>query len=598
MSFDEDLFGWVYKKYKKFATPSVEVPGAIYLDEVKNFLRILACCFGARPYEIHQSQTWGGVQDLKIFLPERMSLSHSSKQNVQAYIYRVLMAVGFDRERIYLSTEMNEEEALKLYFLNMSRVGRRLRNELAGFAEFERNLVETSIPDPWRLLHAEGAPDLSTLTRADIQAWPLLYGLVYPLARKSDLEISDLQKADKSSFPNGTEIQGKSRENIKVVKIPKRKLEDSPLVHIFEKVKTAEEYLGGNKNMDGSDEVLDHADALDQIEMKSVVRTDEGAASLYRADISLNIQVPEIAGENLNAVQVFSYPEWDFQKKILKQNWCTLRESQISNEISTSDLSRTTAELQNRYGKDIDRLRQHLQRKFSASHWRGRQKEGPEIDLERMVDRFSFVRAGQTPPENLYMRRERRNCDWASYILMDISLSTDSWVRNKRVLDFEREAIYILAEAMKQFPENIQVGAFYSHTRKDCNIEIIKSWDEPWTNGIGKLWSVKPKAYTRIGPAIRHAIAELAKVRARKKFLILLSDGKPTDFDRYEGVYGIEDVKHALRQASEQRILSHALTVMERTKGTLAQMFLHSQYQIVRSPQDLADHLLKIYSPK
>lgn len=606
MSFDEHLFGWLHRHYRNWQNPLIEEPGTVYLQGLKGGLQALARAYGGRAYELHAAEKWGGVQGLRIYLPGKIGLGLDKEKNIQAYVYRTIMSVGFDLENIYFAKEkspgasqdMNDEFALKAYFSNLHRVSLRVQEELPLFSKFEEDLVRSLNPSPWQELWQNRTNgELQSLSREHYKNWPVLWGQVYPSPGVDETSLDNPKgaRALESAFPQGTEIQGKIREKAEVKKIPMKKQEDSPLIHIFEKVTTAEDYKGGFKNMDGSDEILDHEEAIDELEMKSVIRTDEGAASLYRADISLDIKVPEIMDEISLSPQTCFYPEWDYQKKLLKPDWCALHESEAKSDYSDQDFLLAKTGLQKQYKKDIDRLRQQLEKKFSASRWRGRRKDGPEIDLSMMVDRYSFLEAGQTPPENLYMRRERRDCDWASYILIDTSLSTDAWVNNKRVLDFEREAIYLLGEAMGLYPEQIYVGAFYSHTRKDCRVEVVKGWDETWAQGFKKLWSLKPRAYTRIGPALRHATAQLAKVKARKKFLILLSDGKPTDFDRYEGHYGIEDVKHALRHATQQQIQTHALAVEEQAKNTLAQMFLYSHYQIVKRPGDLADHLLKIY---
>ncbi|MDP2270428.1 MAG: hypothetical protein Q8K32_06810 [Archangium sp.] len=48
--------------------------------------------------------------------------------------------------------------------------------------------------------------------------------------------------------------------------------------------------------------------------------------------------------------------------------------------------------------------------------------------------------------------------------------------------------------------------------------------------------------FTRIGPALRHATRLLLECGARKRLLLLVSDGKPSDLDRYERRYGVADV--------------------------------------------------------
>ena len=79
---------------------------------------------------------------------------------------------------------------------------------------------------------------------------------------------------------------------------------------------------------------------------------------------------------------------------------------------------------------------------------------------------------------------------------------------------------------------------------------------------------LEPTGYTRIGPALRHGIALLERQRAARKLLLVLSDGKPVDYDRYEGRYGIADVRQAIREAHQAHIHSYALAIESRPSCT------------------------------
>jgi nitric oxide reductase NorD protein len=82
---------------------------------------------------------------------------------------------------------------------------------------------------------------------------------------------------------------------------------------------------------------------------------------------------------------------------------------------------------------------------------------------------------------------------------------------------------------------------------------------------------------------------------SKNKWLILLSDGKPNDYDRYEGKYGINDVKQALRELDQQQINSYALAIEANARYYLPQMFGNDHYQIVSSPGELIKSLVKLY---
>jgi nitric oxide reductase NorD protein len=162
---------------------------------------------------------------------------------------------------------------------------------------------------------------------------------------------------------------------------------------------------------------------------------------------------------------------------------------------------------------------------------------------------------------------------FATTVLLDVSLSTDSWVDDRRVLDVARDAIFILGEVAERLGDRLQILAFASHTRNRCHVWEVKGWRDAWAPASARLGGLEPRGYTRIGPALRHATAGLAAERADRRLLLLVSDGKPSDFDRYEGRYGMADVRQALREAERCGVASHALAVDAVARSYLPPMF-------------------------
>jgi nitric oxide reductase NorD protein len=54
---------------------------------------------------------------------------------------------------------------------------------------------------------------------------------------------------------------------------------------------------------------------------------------------------------------------------------------------------------------------------------------------------------------------------------------------------------------------------------------------------------------------------------------LLLTNARPTDYDHYEGQYGLQDVRQALREAGEQGVHCLALAVRDEGEAYLTQMF-------------------------
>ena len=81
----------------------------------------------------------------------------------------------------------------------------------------------------------------------------------------------------------------------------------------------------------------------------------------------------------------------------------------------------------------------------------------------------------------------------------------------------------------------------------------------------------------------------------KNKWVILISDGKPNDYDKYEGRYGIQDVKQALLELNMRSINSYALAIEAQAKYYLPQMFGQNHYQILTTPVELLQTLVKLY---
>jgi nitric oxide reductase NorD protein len=172
-------------------------------------------------------------------------------------------------------------------------------------------------------------------------------------------------------------------------------------------------------------------------------------------------------------------------------------------------------------------------------------------------------------------------------VLVDRSLSTDGWIGGERVLDLSREAVTVIAEALEGLVPELAVAGFSSHTRKHCRFTVIKAMNEPWAHARLRLGGVEPEGYTRIGPALRHATHVLEQTRAERRLLLLVTDGKPNDYDRYEGRYGVHDVRHAVLEAASHGVHVHALAIDPSAEHGLAEMFRDHRYTLLRSPHEL-----------
>jgi nitric oxide reductase NorD protein len=144
-------------------------------------------------------------------------------------------------------------------------------------------------------------------------------------------------------------------------------------------------------------------------------------------------------------------------------------------------------------------------------------------------------------------------------MLLDLSDSTDAWVQDARVLDSMVEAVYCVSEVIEDYIESIAVAGFSSNTRRSCRFEMLKDFHEPWGKAKQHFGALQPEGYTRIGPALRHAQELMINEKASRKIIILVTDGRPCDYDRCEG--GIWCARYA-QSSRPSRRCSAATTSM------------------------------------
>jgi nitric oxide reductase NorD protein len=410
-------------------------------------------------------------------------------------------------------------------------------------------------------------------------------------AQNAENELKNISDKVKKAIADEakTIIKARAVEEIKNIEIDKKAQEDYVLSHNFEKVETAEEFDGVWRDFDGDDELADHQDALDELNMKVTVRTDDTSHSVYQADFMENTNVSESAEIEPNAPAI-EYPEWDYQKRAYKENFCKLfplQQRKTDSAYREQTLLRHKSLL-----LSLRKMLTNLNNKFQQQR---RQTQGENFDFDCVTDLFVDVRSGHTPSEKIYLSKRKKEKDLSVMLLLDISLSSDGYVDGRRVLDVEKQVAILFGEILNEFQVDFAVNCFFSKTRNYSTYLTVKDFDQDWLQAKDRVGAVEASGYTRIGTALRHSGKLLEKRETQNKWLILISDGKPNDYDRYEGKYGIADVKQAVKELNERHVNTYALAIEANAKYYLPQMFGENHYQIVPSPQELVKSLARLY---
>lgn len=407
--------------------------------------------------------------------------------------------------------------------------------------------------------------------------------------------VSAPPKPSETGPRGGRERQARARDRVKRRELDERRDAENPLVHSFEKVHTLERYQGGRKQVDGADELDAHGEALDELDLDEVVRSSTTTASVYRAEVLGLDGGGELACDGAPLGEAIAYDEWDEAARRYRPGWCQVRIEAQPARAAGDVTARFVASARASYRRERRELATQIARLDEQPVRLGRQPDGPEVDVDAIVDRHGALRRGTTGPDRLYVAYRRRPPDLAVILLLDRSLSSDAWVSGHRVLDVATGALVALGEGLDHVAASTAILAFHSHTRRDCRIATIKEFDAPWATAHARLAALEPVGYTRIGPAMRHATALLARAPARRKLLVLLSDGKPTDYDRYEGRYGLADVRRSIHEASTRGIHAFALALDARAGAHLPGMFGRGGFAVVSRPPDLVAAMGRLY---
>src|SRR5690606_18522630 len=102
-------------------------------------------------------------------------------------------------------------------------------------------------------------------------------------------------------------------------------------------------------------------------------------------------------------------------------------------------------------------------------------------------------------------------------LLLDASGSTESWISGgQRVVDVVKEAALAFAEALGALGDRFAIEAFSGCGAGDVRVRVLKRFDEaPGPALQRRIGALEPDAFTRLGAAVRHATARLAREHTR-----------------------------------------------------------------------------------
>ncbi|HEV7338307.1 MAG TPA: VWA domain-containing protein [Bosea sp. (in: a-proteobacteria)] len=360
--------------------------------------------------------------------------------------------------------------------------------------------------------------------------------------------------------------------------------ERSPFVlNRFETILAMSEMVAVDRPADDSEE--HDPEAADELDDMVLSERKGRPASRFRFDLDLP---PEAMDETVLAGPL-TYPEWDFRSASYREDYCRVLSAIAGQEIAAPALDPATRALVRQVRRQFEALRPLREPQ------RG-QIDGPDLDLDAVVRRQADLAAGGPGSDRIHIASRPQAHDLAVTTLMDVSLSTDSWFDDLRVLDVEKQALTVFAHGLAACGDQHEILTFTSRRRDWVRIETLKRFDEAMGPAVeARIAALKPGYYTRIGAAIRHAAAGLKARPDRRKLLLVLTDGKPNDIDHYEGRFAMEDTRMAVIEARRAGICVFAVTVDRESRAYIPYLFGRNGHAVVSKLERLPTALPAIY---
>lgn len=353
----------------------------------------------------------------------------------------------------------------------------------------------------------------------------------------------------------------------------------------------AEDPFGMQRPIDRDDETgaEEYGDMLSELASTRMVAAPDPPREVLLSDDPPDSRAAMQFKDQAAAGIRFHYPEWNHADATYIEDGTTVHiRAPVLGEPRWVDATLA------RHRSHLDGIRRQFEALRPERMRLRRQPDGEDIDIDACVEGRADLRAGGFLREGLYEQRRPGRRSIAVSLLVDASGSTDGFIGDgRRVIDVEREALLLVCVALQGLGEPFSVVSFSGEGPHGVSMRMLKGFDEPYGEDVSlRIAGLEPENYTRAGAAIRHATSLLMRQPAEHRLLLMLSDGKPNDADRYDGRHGVEDMRQSVTEARLQGIFPFCLTVDLQAPAYLPKVFGPDNYAVLPAPERLPMVLL------
>ena len=512
-------------------------------------------------------------QDEKaLYLPASLAYFPTKQENETLYFWLVAMMTTVDNFKG------------NLLYKNHSATTA-LLEKYEGFKIFYENAILKLIEKNEKLafvksLTRENLTDEQYLQDLDVYPCPLwIYPPLYSNNKYSDFD-------DEEEPVRGDE-KPKNTETLKMKKeanqIDDKKETDGLLTFLPEAMLSIMEQVNVDRSEDDSfdEDALYNAEDLDEITLGQK-KANLSARLKMDLDLSVNSKEEYPLGKG------HFIDEWDYKKEVYLKNYVCVK------PLLTTNIEEL--KLPSRLKKMVKRIEHELDLMELDRVKNNRLPYGDEINLDTWIE-YKGHKNKSGHHQKFYESFERKSRDMSTLILADVSLSTEAGITQEiRVIDMIKDGLIVFSESLERLQDKFAIYTFSSLKNTNVRFEIIKNFKEKYTDFTrGRIDAIKPGYYTRLGSAIRESSKILSKQQTENKLLLIISDGKPNDVDRYDGRYGIEDTKKAIQEAKKLGLTPFCITIDMESKDYLPYLFGKNGYTVIRDSKKLPSILPEIY---
>ncbi len=508
--------------------------------------------------------TW---QDEKaIYLPASFAYFPTKEQNEMLYYWLIAMVTRVDVN----SNNLKEQN---------SNTVTHLTEKYNGFNDFYNHASE------YLAQQYEQLSFMNDLQKTDnetlINDYPNPLWIYPPMMTNTQTntpsEEEDLKREQEKEKTDTLEMKKKSNQ------MDDKKETDGFLTFLPESLMSIFEQVNVDRMEDDSfdEDALYHAEDLDEI---TIGKKQANLASRIKMDLDIQLDMTEIYPLGKGHL----IDEWDYRKNDYLINYVRIK-PQVT-------LNVTPIEVPKRLKKTVKKIQGELDLLELDRIKNDRLPYGDEINMDTWIDYKGHLNKS-IHHQNFYTTYEKKTRDMATLILADVSLSTEGGItQDVRIIDVIKDGLMVFSEALEKLNDKFAIYSFSSLQNKKVYFNIIKNFNDKYSDLIrGRIDSMQPQYYTRLGAAIRESAKILDRQQSANKLLLIISDGKPNDEDRYDGRYGIEDTKKAIEEVKKKGITPFCITVDMDAKEYLSYLFGRNGFAVVRDGRKLPKVIPEVY---